>query len=614
MSNLDQAWQLHQSGRYAEAEALYQAALTDPAKIANACCFLGILYFDTGRHVDSLKAYDQAVQIQPSFPVALSNRANTLMALGRYDEAVVSCENALALKPDYPTAWTNLGAVQTKMGRFDDAAESFRKSLELAPDDNESAHRNLGAALVSQGEFTEADKHTSQALAINPKNAEAHRNRAIIQLLKGELAEGWDEYEWRWQCPDISMPQFDQPLYNGESLQGKTLLLHAEQGLGDTLHFVRYAEVAKQAGARVIVQCQTPLCQILQSYRHADDVFPRDVPLPKFDFHLPLMSAPRTFGTRLDSIPSRTPYLRPDPILQQKWDKRLEGIEGLRVGIVWQGSRDHDADEQRSFAFAEFDALARDGVTFVPLQVGDDRDQLTTTNTRLRIYDPGTRLDRDCGAFMDSAALISLLDVVISCDTSIAHLSAALDVPTWIALCISPDWRWLLDRDDSPWYPSVRLFRQRVAHQWSDVFLDIAAALNDLEPQVKPNPESIQLEVGAGELLDKLTILEIKSERIQDETKRNNVLVELNVLQARQRHALPWTPELVEFYDALKSINTELWDIEDAIRRCEAHSEFGTEFIALARSVYHQNDRRAAVKRQINDLVGSRIIEEKSYD
>lgn len=613
MTNLDHAWKLHQAGQWDAARAIYLQATTNPATVTNAFCFLGILHYDLGQYEESLAYYERTLEIRPDFPVALSNRANTLAALGRMDEAIQSCEQALSLKPDYGSAWTNLGAVHTKLGHFDQAAECFRKSLEVAPQGNETAHRNLGAALVSQGELQAAEEHTAQALEISPRSAEAHRNRAIIMLLRGEFEEGWEEYEWRWHCGDVPQPTFDQPRYDGQPLAGKRLLLHAEQGLGDTIQFIRYAELAQQRGAHVIVQCQKPLTAVLQSYPYVDHLLPVGVELPPHDFQLPLMSAPRVFGTRLDSIPAETPYLSPAPALLRKWARRLDAVSGLRVGIVWRGSADHRADRQRSFALAELAPLAGEHVTFIPLQMGAGRSELKVPPAGMNLFDPGDELDRDCGAFMDTAALICLMDVVICCDTSVAHLSAALHTPTWIALSISPDWRWLLGRDDSPWYPTVRLFRQQQANQWSDVFDEIGKTLRQLAPRRKPNADSLFVEVGAGELLDKLSILEIKLTKISDAEKLANVQTEFETLDAIRRQQLPWSEPLRERYQQLKSVNAKLWQIEDEIRCCETAEDFGDRFVRLARSVYQENDRRAAIKREINQLIGSRIVEEKSY-
>ncbi len=613
MSSLQHGWQLHQAGEHHEAEMIYRQALLAPSQQANAWCYLGILFYDTGKFGDSLSAYEKAIALQPSFPVALSNRANTLSAMGKFEEAVASCDAALALKPDYATAWTNLGAVRTKMGEFDAAAECFRQSLEVSPDNNEPAHRNLGATLVRQGRFQEGSEQTARALQINPRNADAHRNRAIINLLRGEFEEGWEEYEWRWHCADLSLPTFDVPFYAGEPLEGKTLLLHAEQGLGDTLQFVRYGELAKRRGAQVVVHCQEPLCRILQSYEFSDAVIPRGAALPSIDFHLPMMSAPRVFETRLKSIPCQTPYLSADPFLQRRWATWLEKLEGLRIGLVWQGSRQHHADTQRSFRLTDLACLGRDEITFVPLQVGKEREQLASAPTTMHFADPGEQLDRDCGAFMDTAAIVSQLDLVICCDTAIAHLAGALHVPTWIALSVSPDWRWLLDRDDSPWYPSVRLFRQTKVQQWGDVMAAMADELGGVPSRIKPDPHSIRVEIGAGELLDKMTILEIKQQRMSDSAKLANVEIELEVLRQTQRHELPLTSRLEALFQKLKAINEQLWDIEDQIRVCEKQGDFGATFIELARLVYVTNERRATVKRQINDAAGSRLVEEKSY-
>jgi hypothetical protein len=302
-----------------------------------------------------------------------------------------------------------------------------------------------------------------------------------------------------------------------------------------------------------------------------------------------------------------------DPILQRRWADWLEQANGLRIGVVWQGSTQHHADNQRSFHLADLACLGRDDVTFIPLQVGAGREQLADAPADMHIMDPGERLDRDCGAFMDTAAIVSQLDLVICCDTAIAHLSGALDVPTWVALSISPDWRWLLDREDSPWYPSVRLFRQTILQQWDEVMSAMSAELGRVSTRIKPDPNSIRIEVGAGELLDKLAILEIKRQRIKDSAKLANVKIELEVLRQTQRYQLPLTEPLDAMFQELKQINGQLWEVEDKLRVLEKQGDFGARFIELARQVYVTNDRRAVVKRQINDSAGSRIVEEKSY-
>ena len=487
MDNLAHGWKIHQQGLHSKAEQAYQRELNDPTappqRKAFAWCYLGILYYDLGKYSQSLTAYNTAIQMHPQFPVALSNRANTLSALKRIDEAISSCEAAIKLKPEYSTAWTNLGTIRTNSGQLDAAIECFEKSLSSLPNDNEPAHRNLGAALTYQGCFQDALRHTERAIQINPDCAEAHRNHATLTLLHEDFEHGWKEYEWRIQCKDCKFPEYPFPRYTGGSLSGKSLLLHAEQGLGDSVHFIRYAQLATRAGARVLFHCPPALCKLFNHLPFIDQIIPMTSAAPTCDFYLPLMSAPHIFQTRPETIPRDTPYITPDPKLIEQWKNWLSQQPGrLKVGIVWQGNPDHPADWQRSLPFRVLNGLAHPDVTFIPLQLGHGEEQLTD-ETALNIADLGEQLDRDSGPFMDTAAIMSQLDLVIGSDTAVIHLAGALHVPTWVALSVSPDWRWMLNRDDSPWYPSMKLFRRSQRGDWSDVIQSMYDLLKTIQPR-----------------------------------------------------------------------------------------------------------------------------------
>ena len=486
MDNLAHGWKIHRQGLHGKAEQAYQRELNDPTappkRKALAWCYLGILYYDLGKYSQSLTAYNTAIQMHPQFPVALSNRANTLNALKRIDDAIASCEAALKLKPNYASAWTNLGTIRTECGQLDTAIECFEKSIALAPAGNEPAHRNLGAALTYQGHSQDALRHTAQAIQINPHSAEAHRNHATLTLLHEDFENGWEEYEWRIQCRDANFPKYPYARYAGGSLSGKSLLLHAEQGLGDSIHFIRYAQLATRAGARVLFHCPPELCKLFDHLPFINQIIPMTSAAPRCDFYLPLMSAPHIFQTRIESIPNEIPYITPDPTLVQQWKKWLKEQPGrLKVGIVWQGSPDHPADWQRSLPFRALEGLAHDDITFIPLQVGHGREQLDG-RTVLNIADPGERLDCDSGPFMDTAAIISQLDLVVGSDTAVIHLAGALHVPTWVALSVAPDWRWMLNRDNSPWYPSMKLFRQSRCGNWAEVIQAMGKLLESVEP------------------------------------------------------------------------------------------------------------------------------------
>ncbi|HJN12491.1 MAG TPA: FkbM family methyltransferase [Pirellulaceae bacterium] len=481
MPTVDEAlqigWKQHQSGDVRGAEHVYRQVLQVAASNENAWCFLGMVCHDQARYEDAVEAYGRALAIRADFPVALSNLGNTLKQLGRLDEAIASCQKALEYNPDYSTAYNNLGVAYVAKGDMDAAKATFEKSLELMPD-GVVAHSNLGAALVRQGDFKAGSEQSEAALKFDPKYAEAHKNLAIVWLLTGDFERGWPEYEWRWRCPENSLPPISQPMWDGSPLQGRTILLVAEQGLGDTLHFVRYAKLLRLQGAHVIVAAQKPLLPILAECPGVDQWVELDGTYPAFDTWAPLVSLPGLVKTTLASIPAEIPYLTADPALVQTWSDRLSVYPGFRIGIAWQGSADFHADRQRSIALGLFAPLAEiPGVQLFSLQKGFGSEQIAALNGQFDVVDFGDELDANAGPFMDTAAIMQCMDLVVSSDTSVPHLAGALGIEIWMALSLSPDWRWLLDRDDSPWYPSMRLFRQRTMGDWNDVFQRIATAL-----------------------------------------------------------------------------------------------------------------------------------------
>jgi len=638
MPTIDEAlqlgWRQHQAGELRQAEHVYRQVLQVAPTNANAWCFLGMACHDQQRYDEAVTAYRQALRIQPDFPIALSNLGNTLKQQGRLEEAEASCRAALRLKPDYATAYNNLGVALVAQGRLVEAAATFEKALSCMPNDA-VAHANLSAALVRQGKYSEAEANARRALAINPNYAEAHKNQGIVWLLLGDFARGWREYEWRWRCPGYALPRYPQPLWEGSPLEGKTILLHHEQGLGDTIQFVRYARVLKERGARVVCKVQRPLLQLMARCGDIDQLVSDEAELPPFDFYVPMLSVPGILNTTFETIPGEVPYLAPDESLVRQWRQRLRDDRGFKVAIAWQGSRDFHADLQRSIPLKQFAPLAAvAGVRLISLQKGYGAEQIAGLESTFEVVHFGDALDAS-GAFMDTAAILKNVDLAILCDTSVTHLAGALAVPTWVALSISPDWRWFLDREDSPWYPTVRLFRQTRLGDWRDVFERLAHELRqrvevrttpDVRPKETPlqaaerqggrrmTPEpTITVEIAPGELIDRITILEIKSERMTDPAKLTNVRLERSTLEEARDQAIEACPELEELAAELKAINEKLWDIEDQIRECEREKDFGQGFIELARAVYKTNDRRAAVKREINVLLGSRLVEEKSY-
>lgn len=600
-------------GKCTEAEAAFRRCLERHADHVEALVNLGCALGEQQRHDDARGCYERAAQIRPDQPEIHHNLGSALRELGRLEEAVSAYRRALALRPDYAKAHVNLGIALVGLGALDEAVKVLRRGVELRPDMAE-AHASLGAALSARGELDEALAEFDRALALNPDYVEPRWNQALLWLLRGDFARGWPAYEVRWKCKHRPpLPAVPQAHWDGTPLEGRTILLHAEQGLGDTLQFIRYAPLVGARGGRVVVQCQAPLVRLLSRCRGIDQLVGRGEPLPDFDVHAPLLSLPRLLGTTSETIPADVPYLHADPELVADWRQALAPVRGFRVGIAWQGSVRNAWDRHRSVGLADFEPLARiDSVHLISLQKGPGSEQVRDLGGRFPVVSLSEQIDSTAGAFMDTAAIIRNLDLVISVDTSVAHLAGGLGAPAWIALPYTPDWRWQLGRDDSPWYPSVRLFRQSAPGDWDAVFTRMAEGLRALASRAA-RPRPLLVEVGPGELLDKLTILQIKAERFTNPAALAHVRTELETLESVRREALPSSPELETLTAELRAVNELLWQVEEDLRRCERESDFGPPFVELARSVYRHNDHRAALKRAINDLLHARLVEEKSY-
>jgi len=473
---------------------------------------LGLAFYVQKQHQKALDSFDLAIRLQPDFFEAHGNRGAMLAALGRHHEAIESYRNALAIKPDFADAHCNLGSALTHLQRYDEALASLDRALELRPDypdalynrgnalkplkryeealasydraialqpNHADAHNNRGQVLRELERYDEALASYDRALELRPQHIMAHCNAAALRLLTGDFERGWAHYEWRWQKKSV-IPlkrNFSQPAWGGgDPIAGKTILVHSEQGLGDTIQFCRYVPLVAARGARVIFEVQQTLQTLMTSLGGRAQLVPKGGPLPAFDLHCPLVSLPRAFGTRLETIPTATRYLSAPAQRMTTWQSRLQGQPGPRIGLVWSGNPGHERDRERSIALREFlpllDALGAEA-TFVSLQKDVCADDAVVLKTRADVLDCGNALED----FSDTAALISQLDLVISVDTSVAHLAGALGKPVWILLTYFPDWRWLLGRDDSPWYPTTRLFRQDGSRTWEGVIARVREML-----------------------------------------------------------------------------------------------------------------------------------------
>ena len=416
----------------------------------------------------------KVLAVQPDNAFAHNLHAVLAHQAGNTMEAVTRLEQAIRLNAGVPDFHFNLGVALQALERHADAAAAYRRALALAPQ-HVGALTNLGRALQKQAQPQEAVACFERALTLKPDLPEAHWGLATQRLLLGDFTRGWEEYEHRWTLPENQglRREFAAPRWDGGDIAGRTILLHAEQGIGDTLQFVRYAPLLARRGAHVIVLCQPPLKRLLMEM---DDVsvIADGEPLPEFDLQLPLMSLPRRFGTALATIPADVPYLRADPVDVRTWSKKLDGKNHFKIGLVWAGNRRHLNDHNRSCTLEALAPLADvSGIRLYSLQKGEATAGIRSASANMELVD----LNDELVDFADTAAVITCLDLVITVDTAVAHLAGALARPAWLLLPFAPDWRWMLAREDSPWYPSLRLFRQNQAGDWDSVLTAVIHAL-----------------------------------------------------------------------------------------------------------------------------------------
>ena len=429
------------------------------------------------RPEEALQSYDRAIAAQPRFAAAFSNRGSVLERLERYDAALANYNRALALQPDFVDALYNRGNVLKSLGRYDEALASYDRALALRPD-HADALNNRGQALKELLRYDEAMASYDAALALQPDNATAHCNAAALRLVTGDFERGWPHYEWRWKKESLAgaIRHFPQPQWRGDiPLAGKTIFVHSEQGAGDTIQFCRYVPMLIAAGADVVFEVLPHLHALMSDFVPKARVIVKGSPLPPFDLHSPLLSLPLAFGTRLDTIPAPPAYLNARPETVVAWQAQLGPKTRPRIGLMWSGNPKHELNQTRSTSLRTLLPLIDVDATFVSLQmeVGDDDAAV------LREHGEIVHFGRALGDFAKTAGLVADLDLVVTVDTSTAHLAPALGRPTWILLSFIAEWRWLLDREDSPWYPTARLFRQKEAGDWDGVVARVRAALGE---------------------------------------------------------------------------------------------------------------------------------------
>jgi Flp pilus assembly protein TadD len=596
------------AGRPAEAEQEFRESIRLTPARSEVLNNLGVSLTRQDRLVEAADRFRAALRLRPEYPEAIQNLANALRRLGETDLAIPLYRRALELKSDLPGCRNNLALALKTCGEYAAAIEELSKAAAADPRDAD-VRNNLGVTLADADRVPEAVRCLEEVVSLRPEDHESRRNLALVRLLAGDYQRGWVDYEARLRCAGVNS-QSRSPRWEGDDLRGRSILLYTEQGFGDTLQFVRYAPLVKARGGRVVVECSPDLVPVLRSCPGIDEFVGPNTNGTRTDLSVPLLSLPFLFRTTLATIPAAVPYLTPEADRVARWRWHLRNVGGIRVGIAWRGSPTNGGDPIRSAPLSAFRPLAEvPGVQLISLQQTDGVEELSGAAFHVAPLDLGRQIDRPGERFTDSAAVMACLDLVVTVDTALAHLAGAIGIPVWIALPFACDWRWLRGRSDNPWYPSARLFRQPRPGAWDEVFSAIAVAVNDRATRAA----GPRVEVSAGELLDKITILTLKAERISDPEKVRNIRAELATTEQCWQATYPAQEALSGLRADLLAVNTRLWDVEDEIRECERRGDFGSRFIELARAVYHQNDHRAALKRQVNQCVGSRLVEEKSY-
>ena len=479
--------------------------------------WLAIIKGRQKEYPSALALFEKASRYLPDRPDILFNFGIICQSVGDLDRAVALWERAVALDPTMKDAHYNLGKAFRELQRPDQAEKAYRRALSLFPGDAQTLYNlgnlkfqqddydeaenffrratraqpswgnpwvNLGMTMSRNGRYADAEQCFCEALRRNPENAEAHWNRALTLLQGGNYLLGWPEYEWRfkrdkWQS--FYPYRHPVPRWNGRSFEGQRLLVHDEQGLGDTLQFLRYLPMVKALGGTVIFETKNTLLALLKDPAGADQVVSRS---PEgnleldYDRYVPLLSLPAIFGTTLQTVPNRVPYLFADNELVHRWAAKLNPLPGFKIGICWQGNPAYGADRQRSVPLKYFEPLARmENVQLISLQKIHGCRQLAQMSSDIAILDLGRKLDETTGVFMDTAAVMQSLDLVVTSDTAIPHLAGALGVPVWLLLPHVPDWRWGLSGENYRWYPTMRLFRQRIPGDWEDLFKKVCDAI-----------------------------------------------------------------------------------------------------------------------------------------
>jgi hypothetical protein len=548
--------------------------------------------------------------MQPPAPDWLNEirQAEQFFDQKRFDEAAELAARALRKNPNAALGHQVQALVYVERLQFREAIPRLEQALSLRPD-LVPCHNGLAQCYMHLDDLDRALIHLNTALCLDPNHAFAHFNRSLLWLKRGQYAEGWVEYEWRFAAGLVKRPDLPRPRWDGGSLENKAILIHTEQGLGDVLQFVRLLPLVRKRARRLIMACQKPMKSFLESLTCIDEYFPVDEPSEvQFDVCCPLLSLPALL--RLDGTDyySSVPYVYPDPLRVHSWGERMKQYTGFKIGLNWQGNPTFHGDKFRSIPLRYFAPLAMvPDVKLFSVQKGAGLDQIEPNrdNVPITVF-PDLAQD---GTFHDTASLMQHLDLIITSDTAVAHLAGALGRPVWVLLARNADWRWLIDRPDSPWYPSMRLFRQRTLGDWTIVFEQVVAALKERlaarVPPVAPTPALLDVPVSAAELLDLIASKEVERARCDDDARRTSLNAELERLHCVRTRSIPPSGDQDEWLARLKQLHAKIGDLDRDLRRREKAEEFGDSFLELARARTRSEEELASLKQTIEHAVAT---------
>lgn len=443
---------------------------------------LGVTHHQKGELEPAIEAYGKSLLLNPKVPDVYNNMGAALRATGKFAAAIACYRRCLVLRPNHAGVYSNMGNAYRDLGRLQLSVASHQQAVKLDPK-NAEAYYNLGLALRDLGNPSQALAAFETTLRINPDHPECRWDRSLTLLTIGDMDRGFEEYEWRWKLERSPPRTLDKPLWDGSPLKGKTLLVHQEQGIGDMIQFARFIALAKERVGTVVVETQPEIARLMSTAAGADKVINRGSALPKYDVYIPMMSLARIFKITPETIPAAIPYLKPPE--EQSVQLPVSLDHQRQIGIAWAGRPTHQNDKNRSCEFSHFiELLGIPGVSMFSLQKGGREADIKANGCQALVIDMASRLND----FSDTAALINQLDLVITVDTSVAHLAGALGKPVWVVVPFAPDWRWGYETTESPWYPSMRLFRQRRPGSWEQVFNDVRKALREDLGMTPPKP------------------------------------------------------------------------------------------------------------------------------